>query len=135
MHAERLGGPERRIFGRGGPLDINRLMELREILPPRDLRSLIGDVIAVVQGCIRAIRSTRGRPTAETLRQAYDLYGTAANFGLGPLASAAERVVVSAKAGEVAALPAQARDLVVLGETTVEALLVWIDEAAPEKAA
>ncbi len=135
MRMGTMDRPTQFLLGRRGLLDVNRLTELRDILPPRDLRSLIADVISVVQSCTRAIRTTRGRATDETLRQAYDLYGTAANFGLIPLASAAERVVAHAKTGKAAGLTEEARTLVSLGETTVEALLVWIDHAAPEKAA
>lgn len=127
--------PTQFLHGRRGLLDVNRLTELRDILAPRDLRRLIAEVISVVQGCTRAIRTTRGRTTDETLRHAYDLYGTAANFGLVPLASAAERVVAHAKTGRTAGLTEEARALVAIGETTIEALLVWIDQAAPEKAA
>ncbi|MFY8105427.1 MAG: hypothetical protein ACOVKO_00825 [Elstera sp.] len=135
MQAVALKNRGGRSFGRRTLLDTTRLAELRDILSPCDLRKLIGDVISVVQNCTRAIRSTRGRAGDDTLRNAYDLYGTAANFGLMPLAFAAERVVSSAKTGQDNDLSAQARELVSVGETTVEALLVWIDQAAPEKAA
>ena len=136
MQATALEARDQRSFGRRTLLDTNQLSELRNILSPCDLRKLIGDVIGVVQQCTRAIRSTRGRATADTLRNAYDLYGTAASFGLMPLACAAERVVTTAKTGEgPQPLSVQARELVSVGETTVEALLVWIDQAAPEKAA
>ncbi len=135
MHRAASAKRDQVIVGRRTLLDTAQLTQLRDILSPRDLRKLIGDVIGVVQNCIRAIRTTRGRAGDDTLRNAYDLYGTAASFGLMPLASAAERVVSIAKTGQANDLPAQARELVSVGETTVEALLVWIDEAAPEKAA
>lgn len=135
MRMGSMDQPSQALSARRGLLDVNQLTELRDILPPRDLRTLIADVISVVQRCTRDIRTTRGRATDETLRQAYDLYGTAANFGLMPLASAAERVVARAKTGKTAGLSDEARMLVSVGETTVEALLIWIDHAAPEKAA
>jgi len=135
MQAATLEVREQRSLGRRTLVDTTQLMALRDILSPRDLRKLIADVIGVVQQCTRAIRSTRGRATDDTLRNAYNLYGTAASFGLMPLASAAERVVSTAKTGQGPQLSVQARELVSVGETTVEALLVWIDQAAPEKAA
>ncbi len=135
MQTAALENQDHRLSERPILLDTTRLSEIREILSPSDLRKLIADVIHVVQNCTRAIRSTRGRVGDDTLRNAYDLYGTAANFGLIPLACAAERVVSSAKTGQTDDLPAQAGELVSVGETTVEALLIWIDQAAPEKAA
>lgn len=135
MRAATFEAHESRPSGKRTLVDTTQLMALRDILSPRDLRKLIGDVIGVVQHCTRAIRSTRGRPTEDTLCNAYNLYGTAASFGLMPLASAAERVVSTAKAGQGPQLSAHARELVTVGETTVEALLVWIDQTAPDKAA